>query len=236
MTKLRAKSHSRSPADHLRHWLHAGLRGLPAGSAILAVGCEEVFLTTHLAEYATDVTVLDTSGVQMGLLARRFPEISFRQHEPGEPLPFPAETFDAIWCSEFLDRVFDPAVTLREMHRVLAPAGRLLVNVPDHGGVRNMLNALFPWRDASAATNPRVHQFTKAALAKLARTTGFSEVRTATAGAVRPAPGTGARSLLLRAKKGPDAMLFSTRAARARAATSELAVEDLAFASRVRAA
>ena len=237
MNKVRAKSHPRSPAEHLRHWLHESLRGLPPGSALLAVGCEEVFLTTQLAEYATDVTVLDTSGAQMGLLARRFPEISFRQHDPGEPLPFPAETFAAIWCNEFLDRVFDPAVALREMHRVLAPSGRLLVNVPDQGGMRNMLNALFPWRDESAATNPRVHHFTKAMLAKLARSAGFCEVRTATAGAVRPAPGKGGRSLMLRAKKGPDAMLIPGHArGRGRAATAGVPVEDLAFASRVRAA
>jgi SAM-dependent methyltransferase len=236
MNKARpAKSHPRSAADHLRQWLHESLRGLPPESAILAVGCEEAFLTMHLTEYAANVTVLDTSGVQMGLLARRFPEIAFRQHDPGEPLPFAAETFDAIWCSEFLDRVLDPAVALREMHRVLAPSGRLLVTVPDHGGVRNVLNALFPWRDESAATNPRVHHFTKTVLARLARTAGFAEVRTATSAAVRHAAAKGTRSLMLRAKKGPGALLIPAKA-RARAIPAELAVEDLAFASRVRAA
>ena len=225
------------PNEHLRQWMHEGLRELPPDSAILAVGCEEALLTPALAEYSADVTVLDTSGAQMGLLARRFPEISFLQHEPANPLPFAHDTFDAIWCCEFLDRTFAPAAVLREMHRVLAPGGRLLVTVPDHGAVRNVLIALFKWDEHFSPSNPRIRYFTKHTLAKLTRQAGFTGIRTATGGAVRRIAGELVpRSLMLRAKKGPAAQLVPDRMPAAAAETELSPAEELAFAGRRRAA
>lgn len=55
----------------LRHWMHDGLRPLAPDAAVLAVGCEQAFLAPQLAEYSADVTVLDTSGAQIGQFSRR---------------------------------------------------------------------------------------------------------------------------------------------------------------------
>lgn len=223
--------------EHLRDWMHEGLHDLPADSAILAVGCEETFLAPQLSRYSSDVTVLDSSADQMAQLARRFPEIAFLPHQPSNALPFAHDTFDAIWCCEFLDRVFNPAAALREMHRVLAPGGRLLITVPDHGAVRNVLIALFKWEDHFSPSNPRIRHFTRTSLATLVREAGFGEIATAKGGTVRRIAGELVpRSLLLRAKKGPGLQL-SAAASRARAAKRDPQLgRDLAFAGRSRAA
>lgn len=223
--------------DHLRAWMHAGLHDLPHDSTILALGCDEVFLAPQLTEYSSDVTVLDTPGGQLTQVARRFPEIAFLRHNPAHPLPFAHDTFDAIWCCEFLDRIFDPTAALAEMHRVLNPGGRLLVTVPDHGTLRTVLIALFKWEEHFAPTNPRIRHFTRGMLAKLARRAGFEHVRTKTGGSVRRIAGSLVpRSILLDARKGPAALLTPLPHGRG-ANHRELDLGDeLAFASRVRSA
>lgn len=222
-------------SDHLRAWMHEGLYDLPHESAVLAIGCNEAYLAPHLAEYSSDVTVLDSSAQQVAQLARRFPEIAFLPHNPTSALPFAHDTFDAVWCCEFLDRVFDPAAALREMHRVLVPGGRLMITVPDHGRVRNVLIALFKWDEHFAPTNPRIRHFTRTSLGTLVREAGFGEIEMRTGGVVRRIAGELVpRSLMLRAKKGPGLQLTRVTASRARP-DDETFAEDLAFASRSRA-
>lgn len=244
----RAMSHSRHPrpdapardvaapqAEHFRRWMHEGLHDLPHASTVLAVGSGQAFLTPQLAEYSNDVTVLDTSAAELAQLARRFPEISFLPHEPANPLPFAHHTFDAIWCCELLDRVFDPLATLREMHRVLVPGGRLLVTVPDHGPVRNVLIALFHWEEHFAPSNPRIRHFTRHTLVRLAREAGFGEIHATTGGAARRIAGALVpRSLMLRARKGPGVEPAPVDA-RGRGEEAERELGDaLAFATRMR--
>jgi ubiquinone/menaquinone biosynthesis C-methylase UbiE len=234
--RARKPGGQRVALDALRAWMHEGLRDLGPGRAILALGCDEAFLTPQLLEYASDVTVLDTSGGQIAQLARRFPEITFLPHHPAQPLPFARGAFDAIWCCEYLDRVFDPVAALREMHRVLVPGGRLLATVADHGRVRNVLIALFNWDEHFTATTPRVRYFTKRTLARLTREAGFTAVQLTTSRPARKVAGRFAPpNLLLKARK--DAGLELAPAERRDRADGDVAFdEDLAFAGRTRAA
>jgi SAM-dependent methyltransferase len=52
------------------------------------------------------------------------------QHADAEDLPFPGQAFDAVLCQLSLQFLPKPVQALREMHRVLADAGRLVLNVP----------------------------------------------------------------------------------------------------------
>jgi ubiquinone/menaquinone biosynthesis C-methylase UbiE len=58
-----------------------------------------------------------------------------------EDLPFPDQHFDAVTCQTVLMHTTDAAAVLREMKRVLAPGGLLLLAEPD-----NFVNALAPDR------------------------------------------------------------------------------------------
>lgn len=233
---LRAERPRFDAADRvelLRRWMHDGMQVLPRESTVLALGCEEAFLAPQLAEYSADVTILDSSAAQLAQLARRFPEIAFLPHEPANPLPFAHDTFDALWCCEFLDRVFDPAAALADMHRVLAPGGRLLLIVPDHSGVRGALSALFHRQERSADTGPRVRQFSRRMLVKLARASGFDDVLAESAD-VRPGNDIGScsRLLLLSARKDP-AMPQLRPARRKQTMETEIDLaEQLAYAGR----
>jgi SAM-dependent methyltransferase len=54
----------------------------------------------------------------------------------GEQLPFVDETFDVIVCLWVLEHLKDPALTLREVHRVLRPGGHFVFLTPN---IRNPL-------------------------------------------------------------------------------------------------
>jgi 2-polyprenyl-6-hydroxyphenyl methylase/3-demethylubiquinone-9 3-methyltransferase len=221
---------------HLRDWMEQGMKGLPRDSALLAVGCEQAFLAPQLAEYSDDVTVLDTCAGQIAQLARRFPEISFLQHQLTHRMPFAHDSFDAIWCCEYLDRVFDPVAALVELRRILAPGGRLLLTVPNHGAVHSLFGAFFGDDEAAQPTHPRLRHFSKSSLAVLAQDAGWTEIEICTGGTTRgPAGQLLRRSLFLTARKAPGARLSPIGAAD-RADEVEGLWDELAFAGRTLAA
>ena len=51
--------------------------------------------------------------------------VSFVQVEPGGPLPFEDESFDAAAAASSIEQTPDPKATLRELHRILRPHGQL---------------------------------------------------------------------------------------------------------------
>lgn len=48
-----------------------------------------------------------------------------------EPLPFGDNSFDLITCTDVIEHLEHYRQTLREMHRVLKPAGKLVVTTPN---------------------------------------------------------------------------------------------------------
>ena len=48
----------------------------------------------------------------------------------GGTFPFPDASFDAVFCSQVLEHVFNPESFLSEIRRVLRPEGKLLLTVP----------------------------------------------------------------------------------------------------------
>ena len=48
----------------------------------------------------------------------------------GGRFPFPDASFDGVFCSQVFEHVFAPDEFLREIRRVLKPAGRLVLTVP----------------------------------------------------------------------------------------------------------
>jgi SAM-dependent methyltransferase len=48
----------------------------------------------------------------------------------GEGIPFAADTFDLILCTQVLEYVPEPKVLLAEIHRVLRPGGALILSAP----------------------------------------------------------------------------------------------------------
>jgi len=177
---------SQGYATNFRNWMHAELSDLPRSARILEVGCGDGAFTRSLAEYSSAITAVDISHGQIEQNARAYPEISFLQHDVSARFPFDDDAFDVIWCSEVLEHLFDPNFALREIHRVMAPGGRLLVTVPYHGLFKNVLIALFKWDEHFAPTHPHIRFFTQNTLKQSVASAGFTEIQTRTCGMSKP--------------------------------------------------
>jgi ubiquinone/menaquinone biosynthesis C-methylase UbiE len=108
--------------------LPAGLRVLDLGGGM---GRVAVPLARRHRVTLCDISprMLELAGEASGRAGVPSSQLELRQLDAGAPLPFPAESFDAAVALDLLVHLPDPAAALGELHRVLTPAGTLLVDV-----------------------------------------------------------------------------------------------------------
>jgi ubiquinone/menaquinone biosynthesis C-methylase UbiE len=104
--------------------------GLPAGADILEVAPGPGYMAVEMARRGFAVTAMDVShtfvqfaadyATAQGVAAR------FRQGDAGA-MPFAAESFDRIVCQAAFKNFTEPLKALNEMHRVLRPGGRAII-------------------------------------------------------------------------------------------------------------
>lgn len=169
-----------------RRFMKRHLSTLPRDCRLLEIGCGDGSFTRDLLAFSKNVTGLDISPAQIEANQRKLPTIRFLSHDLSAPLPFPDASFDGIWCSEVLEHLFDPALVLREMFRVLMPGGQLLVTVPYHGLIKNVAIALVAWDHHFDPEYPHVRFFTKNTLSHLARKAGFQKIDMSWCGMGKP--------------------------------------------------
>jgi len=101
---------------------------LQAGDAVLDVGCGRGDWLSGLARRRTDL-------ILAGVDRRRGSRVPTRADfapvdlEAGS-LPYPANAFRLVVCAHVLEHLHDPGPITHEIRRVLAPDGRLYVEVP----------------------------------------------------------------------------------------------------------
>ena len=104
--------------------LHIG-----AGDRLLDVGCGTGAASRSAASVAASVVGIDLSPEmirQAQQLAEGFANVHFEIAD-SEHLPFEDGAFTAVLCSNSFHHYPDPAQAVREMARVLAPGGRLVI-------------------------------------------------------------------------------------------------------------
>jgi SAM-dependent methyltransferase len=123
-----------------RHWWYRGRRrvlaavldglALPAGTRILDAGCGSGRNMADLARRGTVAGVeLAPSSLEVAR-ARGVGEVRAGSLE--EPLPFAGGAFDLAVALDVLEHLSDDAPAWRELARVVAPGGRLVVTVPQY--------------------------------------------------------------------------------------------------------
>ncbi|MGW4795211.1 class I SAM-dependent methyltransferase [Nonomuraea sp. MG754425] len=91
---------------------------------LLDVGCGTGVVTAAALALGAEVTAVDCDPVMLKLTARRHPYAAIRQATLPD-LPFDDARFDAVVGNFVINHVPDTSRTLRELRRVLRPAGTL---------------------------------------------------------------------------------------------------------------
>ena len=149
----------------------AGFRG---EDKILDVGCGTGWLAQEIAQRGPSVYALDLSrdGVQ-GAKRMSPASITFLLGDVYD-LPFSDAKLDGVILSEIVEHLEKPSAAFAEVHRVLKPAGKVIITVPYKEKIRWYLcihcNQLTP-------ANAHVHSFDGRDLSELLDTIGFRVIK-----------------------------------------------------------
>lgn len=147
--------------------------GIVARRAALSVGEDGTVVGIDSNEDMLEVARAVSSETQ--------PAVEWRQ-EDAMDLPFPDDAFDVVFCQQSLQYVSEPPTALAEMHRVLAPEGRLALSVwrpiENSPGYAVMGEALGEWIDDEVEEMMRAPfpDWDKNTLRDFAREAGIQEM------------------------------------------------------------
>jgi ubiquinone/menaquinone biosynthesis C-methylase UbiE len=122
-----------------------------AGEHWLDAGCGTGTIARRLAQQGCRVTAVDGSARMIEAAERAAATgtgslpLSFLRVNDVAELPFADATFDAIVCSSVLEYVEAPSLVLVELARVLRPAGRLIVSIPNRRAYLRRTQKLTHW-------------------------------------------------------------------------------------------
>ncbi len=170
------ESHGEFFAPYLRDGMH-----------VLDVGCGPGSITLGIARRVGSGSVIgvDMSDSQVALArqhaaAQRVANVQF-QAGSAYALPFPGQSFDAVFSHALLEHLRDPGAAMREFFRVLKPDGLVAVVTPDWGGFlvspqsEPVYAAVEAFKALQCAAGGDVYVGRK--LAQLAVEAGFTAVR-----------------------------------------------------------
>jgi SAM-dependent methyltransferase len=119
-----------NPFGHTRHGY--AFEKVPVDTAAhLDVGCYEGrFLVALRKKVPGRLVGVDASAEAIERARHRYPDLELVHVAPDQPLPLPDGAFSSITLMDVLEHVYDQAACLRDLHRLLAPGGLLIVTVP----------------------------------------------------------------------------------------------------------
>jgi ubiquinone/menaquinone biosynthesis C-methylase UbiE len=127
-----------------------------SGQRFLDIGCGDGDISLLLKE---SMGAQEAFGVD---IAQRAVELAnqkgikaFLVDIDNQPLPFEDNYFDAIYCGEVIEHVFDPDNLLLEINRVLKPNGLFVLTTPNLAGWSNRFALFFGYQPFSMAVSPR---------------------------------------------------------------------------------
>lgn len=155
------------------------LADLPQGGKILDVGCGSGFAAEHCATGRPDLRVsgVDVAPALIEYARKKRPQFHF-ETAPGEALPFPDESFDAVLSLDTIEHLVHPARALAEARRVLKKNGSLIILVVlEHHPVFRVIWWLWMRLKGKVWHGAHLRVFSKKYLRSLVADAGFTIVK-----------------------------------------------------------
>ncbi len=141
--------------------------------AVLDLGCGSGRRTRLLTGSAKRVVGFDVSHEALRRARERDGAAAYLQGACDAALPFPRNSFDAVYCAEVIEHLLDPETMVRECHRVLKRSGIFFVTTPYHGLIKNLVIAAAAFDRHFNPTGPHIRFFTSRSLRGLLTRNGF---------------------------------------------------------------
>ncbi len=141
---------------------------VPAGGRLLDIGCACGFLLLAARELG-----FSAEGVEMSAWASEYARRQFGLPvRTGclETLDLPPASYDVVVMADTIEHLTDPRTTIRHIHRVLRPEGRLLLLTPDIGSVVARLAGARWW----GLLDDHYYYFSRLTLRRLLEDEGFA--------------------------------------------------------------
>ena len=159
---------------------HRLLSLVPKSGRLLEIGCACGFLLVAARERGFSVR-----GVEMSAWASQYARDTYGlEVHTGtlEAAAIPAESIDVVVMADVIEHLFDPPATMREIRRILAPGGRVLLLTPDVGSVMARLVGPRWW----GLLDDHYFYFSRSTLRRLLEQEGFAVERISALGRVFP--------------------------------------------------
>jgi ubiquinone/menaquinone biosynthesis C-methylase UbiE len=155
--------------------LRKHLANVPKGSRVIDVGCGRgEFCEFFRAELGLVPEGIDISENVIRYARQRYPAIEFHVGEVPQLTTAKAGSFQAAFCSEVIEHLFDVEGCLKSINRLLAPGGTLVVTTPYHGLIKNLTVAAFNFAKHYDPIGQHIRFFDKTSLGQCLRYSGFA--------------------------------------------------------------
>lgn len=155
--------------------LQLTLHSLPSGSLVLDAGCghgefSELIDSLGYRTVGVDISFAATSRAQQRCRA------GFVTASLEAGLPLPDNTFQALWCTEVLEHVFEVHQVLAEFNRVLVDNGLVILTTPYHGMAKNLAITLVGFERHYNPYLSHIRFFTRKSLNDVFTRAGFDPI------------------------------------------------------------
>jgi SAM-dependent methyltransferase len=146
------------------------------GKRILELGCADGFISRHLTERGCQVTGVEIDS-EAAERAKKWCDEVLNQdlNDPGWLQQVGAD-FDTILCGDVLEHLVEPEVVLRNLHRLLAPGGRVIICLPNIAHIRirlMLLSGRFQYESAGIMDVTHLRFYTYESAREVIERTGY---------------------------------------------------------------
>jgi len=140
---------------------------------LLDIGCQDGDMCYIMHKEGFEVYGVDIDAECILKAKQKYPQITFKQADCGNKIPFPDEFFDVVWAGDVIEHVCNTDIFVNEVNRVLKKGGLFALSTPAHNVIKNIMIVLFRFEEHFDPEFPHYRFYTFKSLKNVLEKRGF---------------------------------------------------------------